>query len=161
MRAGAIVFGGWLVVDGLVLNYMPGNIHAYYCLAIAPAVAAMFANGVAEMWTSSGHRALGRVGLALMVLTAGLWSWWILGRNAGWIPQLRWTIAALTVTAAIGLVVSAASRRAITTMWLVAGMIAGLAGPAAYSIATLGQPHGAGRPSVGPAAAADSGETST
>jgi hypothetical protein len=36
VRAGAILFGGWLIVDGLVLSFMHGSIHPYYCLSIAP-----------------------------------------------------------------------------------------------------------------------------
>ena len=50
VRAGAILFGGWILVDGLVLSFMQGMIHAYYSLSIAPAVAAMFAIGVSQMW---------------------------------------------------------------------------------------------------------------
>ena len=32
----AILFGGWLLVDGLVLSFMHGMIHPYYSLSIAP-----------------------------------------------------------------------------------------------------------------------------
>ena len=45
VRAGAILFGGWLLVDGLVLSFMKTNVHPYYCLSLAPAVTAMFAIG--------------------------------------------------------------------------------------------------------------------
>jgi 4-amino-4-deoxy-L-arabinose transferase-like glycosyltransferase len=49
-RAAAILFGGWLIVDGLVLSFMHGSIHAYYCLSIAPPLAAIFAIGVHDLW---------------------------------------------------------------------------------------------------------------
>ena len=86
-RAAAILFGGWLVVDGLVLSFMHGMIHAYYCLSIAPPVAAMFAIGVHELWQ---HREkwLYRGGLAVLVGGTGVWSWWVLGRNANLAARL-------------------------------------------------------------------------
>nr|WP_246098276.1 glycosyltransferase family 39 protein [Rhodococcus spelaei] len=157
VRAGAIVFGGWLLVDGLVLSYMSGTIHPYYCLSLAPAVAGMFAIGVHEMWTR-WTTWFGRSGLAGIILAAGVWSFWILGRNAHWMPALRWLI----------LVVSVASAAAVLTAWtgrsrrfglfaVAAGMIAALAGSGAYTVATLGQPHTGGSPTVGPAAARQSG----
>ena len=99
-RAAAILFGGWLVVDGLVLSFMHGMIHAYYCLSIAPPMAAMFAIGVHELWQ---HREkwLYRGGLAMLVGGTGVWSWWVLGRNGTWLPGLRWTILALALVAVI------------------------------------------------------------
>src|SRR6185312_9813101 len=50
VRAGTILFGGWMLVDGVVLSFMHGMIHPYYCLSLAPAVAGMFALGMHEMW---------------------------------------------------------------------------------------------------------------
>ena len=67
VRAGAILFGGWMLVDGLVLSYMSGTIHPYYCLSLAPAVAGMFAIGVHEMWTPARRRWFGRIGLAALI----------------------------------------------------------------------------------------------
>lgn len=154
VRAAAILFGGWLVVDGLVLSFMHGMIHPYYCLSIAPAVAAMFAIGVHQMWI---HREkwLYRGGLAATVLVTGVWSWWLLGRNADWFPSLRWVILAVTVVAAVALVSPriVGSRRRIAIGALSAGLIGALAGPAAYTVATIGQAHQGGGPSVGPAQA--------
>jgi 4-amino-4-deoxy-L-arabinose transferase-like glycosyltransferase len=145
VRAAAILFGGWLLVDGLVLSYMHGMIHPYYCLSIAPAVAAMLAIGVQQMWQRR-QKWLYRAGLATLVLASGGWGWWLLGRNADWLPALRWTILALTVVA-VAVIVS----RRFATAALTTGLIASLAGPAAYAIATIGQPHQGGGPTVGPA----------
>ena len=97
-RAAAILFGGWLVVDGLVLSFMQGVIHRYYCLSIAPPVAAMFAIGVHELWQRR-EKWLYRVGLAVLFGGTGVWGWWILGRNASWLPILRWTILVIAVMA--------------------------------------------------------------
>ena len=157
-RAGAILFGGWLVIDGLVLSFMHGGIHAYYCLSIAPPVAAMVAIGVHELWR---HREKWwcRAGLAVLIGGTGVWSWWILGWNAGWLPVLRWAILAVAVVATIALLWprTVQARRAVALGVLGAGLVAALAGPAAYTIATIGQPHEGGGPSVGPADASRQG----
>jgi 4-amino-4-deoxy-L-arabinose transferase-like glycosyltransferase len=158
VRAGVIVFGGWLVINGLVLSFMQGMhgmIPPYYCLSLAPAVAAMFAIGIVEMWrhrTSRFHR----IGLAALVFMTGLWGWWILGRNGGWLPPLRWAILAVTVAATATLLRSLPSetRRQWAAVSLVVGLIASLAGQTAYTIATIGQSHGMGGGWVGPASAA-------
>jgi 4-amino-4-deoxy-L-arabinose transferase-like glycosyltransferase len=143
-RAAAILFGGWLIVDGLVLSFMHGTIHAYYCMSIAPPVAAMFAIGVHELWQLR-EKWWYRGGLAVLLGGTGVWGWYVLGRNADWLPWLRWTILVVSVVAAVGLV----ARRLPATA-LAAGLVAALAAPAVYAIVTIGQPHEGGGPSVGP-----------
>jgi 4-amino-4-deoxy-L-arabinose transferase-like glycosyltransferase len=157
-RAAAILFGGWLVVDGVVLSFMHGMIHPYYCLSIAPPVAAMFAIGMHEL-LGQREKWLYRSGLAALVGGTGVWGWWVLGRSATWLPGLRWTILAAAVVAAIALVApwTYQPRRAISLGALGVGLVAALAGPAAYAIATIGQPHEGGGPSVGPADASRQG----
>jgi 4-amino-4-deoxy-L-arabinose transferase-like glycosyltransferase len=158
VRAAAILFGGWLVVDGVVLSFMHGSIHPYYCLSIAPSVAAMFAIAVHELWR---HREkwLYRGGLAVLTGGTGVWSWWVLGQNGDWLPGLRWTILVLAFAAAIALVGpwTAGVRRRLALGALGVGLVSALAGPAAYAIATIGQPHQGGGPSVGPAQATGQG----
>jgi 4-amino-4-deoxy-L-arabinose transferase-like glycosyltransferase len=151
-RAAVILFGGWLIIDGLVLSFMHGAIHAYYCLSIAPPVAAMFAIGVHELWLNR-ETCWYRTGLAILIGGTGVWSWLILGRNAAWLPGLRWTILAAAVAAAVALAVpwTYQVRRRLAFGVLGVGVVAALAGPAAYAIVTIGQPHQGGGPSVGPA----------
>jgi hypothetical protein len=92
-----------------------------------------------------------------MILTTGIWSWVLLGRNAGWLPALRWTILTLTVIAAVGLLVSLVWRtrfgRWALTACVALGLVAAVAGPSAYALATIGQPHQGGGPTVGPPSA--------
>lgn len=150
VRAGTLLFGTWLVVDGLVLSFMKTNVHPYYCLSLAPAVAAMFAIGIHEMWRRRDDR-LGRIGLATTLLATGVWSFWILGRNAAWLPPLRWTILAVVVAATAALLWAVwAGAREMAAAALAVALIGGLAGTTAYTVATLGQPHTGGGPSVGP-----------
>lgn len=150
VRAGALLFGGWLLVDGLVLSYMRGMVHPYYCLSLAPAVAALFAIGVREMWARRTS-APGRWGLLALVLSTGIWSWWILGRNGAWLPALRWTILAVTALAAVALLLAWSPHRGrLAVVATAAGLVGALAGPAAYALATIDVGHRGGGPTVGP-----------
>jgi 4-amino-4-deoxy-L-arabinose transferase-like glycosyltransferase len=157
VRGGGILFGGWILVDGLVLSFMHGMIHPYYCLSLAPAVAGMFAIGIHEMWVKRATW-LGRIGVVVMLFGTGVWSWWLLARNADWLPVLRWTVLALTVVATAVLVVALVRSRArLAAGALIAATAVALAGSGAYAIATIGQPHSGGGPQVGPAADDDNG----
>src|ERR1700678_3006545 len=49
-RAAVILWGGWLLVTGLLLSYAKGIIHPYYTVALAPAIGAVVAIGVVTMW---------------------------------------------------------------------------------------------------------------
>jgi 4-amino-4-deoxy-L-arabinose transferase-like glycosyltransferase len=154
VRGGAILFGGWLLIDGLVLSYMKGMAHPYYCLSVAPAVAALIALGGSEMWRLR-QLVYGRIALATTVLGTGIWSWWLLGQNADWMPALRWVILALTIVVTVALVVvlSSPSRRRFAAAALTLSVIVAAAGSASYAFATLGVSHKGGGARVGPAEA--------
>lgn len=152
VRAGALLFGGWLLIDGLVLSYMKGMVHPYYCLSLVPAVAAMVAIGAHEMWMRR-QSWFGRLGLVALILVTGGWSWWMLGRNSDWLPALRWTILGVSALAAVAFVASTPRRRRVTMLAAGLGVLAVLAGPAAYAVATISTAHHGGGPTVGPARA--------
>ncbi|WP_330250254.1 glycosyltransferase family 39 protein [Nocardia sp. NBC_00565] len=159
VRGAALTFGLWLIIDGVAFSTMKGGMHAYYTLAIGPAVAGMFALGVHEVWRSR-TTAFGRIGAAALILTAGVWGFVVLQRNSDWQPWLRWTIVVISVLAALGLLlasVPAAGRRRardrVTSVLVIAGVLAGLGGSTAYAVATLPQSHTGGGPTVGPARA--------
>ncbi|MFE9576192.1 glycosyltransferase family 39 protein [Nocardia sp. NPDC006044] len=156
IRGAALVFGLWLIIDGIAFTAMKGGMHAYYTLAIGPAVAGMFAIGVHEVWRRRAE-GFGRIGSAAMVLATGVWSFVLLNRNADWLPWLRWTLLAVAVLAALGLLATAFPAvshrlrvRAISVL-VIAGLLAGLGGTTAYAAATLPREHTGGSPSVGPA----------
>ncbi len=146
-RAATILFGGWLLVDGLVLSYMHGTTHPYYSLSIAPPVAAIFAIGLHQMW-SRREMLLGRAGLAALLVTAGGWGWWRLGHSAMASPALRWTVVLVTVVGAAALLWTRV--RHLAPAFLIVGLAGALGGPAAYSVATVGVSHQGGGPMVGP-----------
>ncbi|MGC3862789.1 ArnT family glycosyltransferase [Micromonospora chersina] len=49
-RAGLLLWGGWLLVTGLIFSFMSGIFHAYYTVALAPAVGALVGIGATVLW---------------------------------------------------------------------------------------------------------------
>ncbi|MCE0537098.1 glycosyltransferase family 39 protein [Kineosporia rhizophila] len=155
-RAALIVWGGWLLTVGLIFSYMKGTIHPYYTVALAPAIAALIAVGGTALWQARNlWRA--RLALAAMVLSSGLWSYTLLARNADWHPELRYLVLAVTVVAAIGLLVPLRLATRALAALVLAGLLGGVAGSAAYAVATTASAHTGSIPSVGPSSAASSG----
>jgi hypothetical protein len=152
MRAGVIVFGVWMVVNGLVLAEMKQAAHPYYSLSFAPAVAGTFALGVAEMWRRRDTR--GRAGLAVLVAAAGGWGFVLLSRESSFAPPVRWIVLVATVVAVVVTATpprrlgGARSRTTVTAAGLVLATVAVLGGPAAYSVSAVATAHTGGSPTV-------------
>jgi 4-amino-4-deoxy-L-arabinose transferase-like glycosyltransferase len=155
LRAAALLWGGWLLVTGLVFSYMQGTIHPYYTVALAPAIAALVALAAHAAWERRAT-VTGRLTCSALVLAAGLWSFVLLGRTSSWQPELRWIVLVLTLVAGIGLAVPIRPRLAVRGL-LAGGLAAALIGTAAFGVATAASPHTGSIPSVGPAAAASAG----
>lgn len=102
-----IVWDGWLLVTGLVFSFASGIIHAYYTVALAPAIAALVGIGVVTLWQARGDL-VGRALLALVVGAGAGWTFELLGR-ADWNSWLRWLVL-LCGAAAIAVVLAAPAR---------------------------------------------------
>jgi 4-amino-4-deoxy-L-arabinose transferase-like glycosyltransferase len=157
-RAFAVLWGGWLVVTGLVFSYMQGIIHSYYMVALAPAIAALIGAAAMVLWRRRAEW-LPRVVLAGGILLTAGWSFKLLSSATGYLPWLRWTVLVLGAAAAgaVMLLPELALRR---TAMRRAGVFAGtllvltaLAGPAAYSVSTINSAHAGALPTAGPASA--------
>src|SRR5204863_3226161 len=68
-RAAFLLWGGWLVVTALTFSFMQGIFHAYYTVALAPAIGALVGVGAAVLWRSRGH-----ILLAATVAGTAVWS---------------------------------------------------------------------------------------
>ncbi len=106
--------------------------------------------------------------LALTVLLSAAWAWVLLDRTAGWLPWLKVVIAVAAVVAA-ALILAAAGPPAagdttrpghggtvlavlpVSALPVSLAVVAGLAGPLAYSIDTAATVHGGASPTAGPA----------
>jgi 4-amino-4-deoxy-L-arabinose transferase-like glycosyltransferase len=165
-RAAALLWGGWLVLTGLVFSYMSGIIHPYYTVALAPAVGALTGIGAAALWRDR-HTVFARVAMvAMLAVTAG-WAWVLLGRSPGWYPWLRVAIVAAALGSAAAICVprrppvvlggAGRGRMFLAAVPVLLAMAAGLGGPLAYSIDTAATAHAGALPSAGPAVAAGFG----
>ncbi|MDF0529143.1 glycosyltransferase family 39 protein [Tsukamurella sp. 8F] len=159
-RATAIAWGGWLLVTGLTFSLMAGIFHSYYTVALAPAIGALVGAGAASAWRARDRRWV-RGAAAIAVAVAGWQAWSILSDVPDWNPWLRWVIATCAVVATATLLASLVPtfapgarppglRRAAATGTLLAALVAGLAGPLAYTVVTLQNPAQGSIPSAGP-----------
>ncbi|WP_300604928.1 glycosyltransferase family 39 protein, partial [Trebonia sp.] len=80
MRGFAAIWGGWLVVTGLVFSYMEGIIHPYYMVALGPAIGALVGVGASSLWQARLGLA-GRVTAAIAVIVTAIWSYVLLDRT--------------------------------------------------------------------------------
>ena len=156
-RAFAILWGGWLVVTGLVFSYMQGIIHSYYMIALAPAIGAVIGAAMMVLWRRRTEW-LPRATLAVGILLTAGWSFALLNETPSWNPWLRWVVlvtgvvatGALLMVPELGLGRATARRAGLATGVLL--IVTALAGPAAYSASTIATAHAGALPTAGPAA---------
>jgi 4-amino-4-deoxy-L-arabinose transferase-like glycosyltransferase len=151
-RAAVIAWGGWLVVTGAVFSQMRGIVHAYYTVALAPAIGALVGIGVVLLWrrrTEFGASAL----LALTLAVTAAWEYVLLDRTPTWLPWLRYLVLMAGIACAVLLLMVAKFAARFGTAIAAVAVIAGLLAPAAYSVSTARTPHSGAIPTAGPASA--------
>lgn len=148
-RAGFVLWGGWLLVTGLVFSYMQGIFHAYYTVALAPAVAALVGMGAATLWRVRRHPAAALM-LAGTVAVSAWWAFTLLGRSADFLPWLRWVVLVAGLVVAAGLLAGLRLPARVAALSAGVALTAVLAGPAAYAVDTAATPHTGAIPSAGP-----------
>ncbi|MFE4500615.1 ArnT family glycosyltransferase [Rhodococcus sp. NPDC056743] len=148
-RASFIVWGLWLLVTGLTFSFMAGIFHAYYTVALAPAIAAVIGSGSVLLWR---HRETlwVRIALAASLAATVAMAWVLLGRTPSFVPWLRWTILVVGVVAAVAMLIPAITRGRLAVAVILAALFTGLAGPTAYAIDTINTPHTGSIVSAGP-----------
>ncbi len=156
-RAAVLIWGGWLLVNGLVFSYMSGIIHPYYTIVLAPAIGALVGIGFVQLWRVRYTWFASAVLAASLAVTA-VWAWFLLDRSPGWHPWLRVAVLVTGVAAAVIILVARAlrpsvsrTRRILAPVPVPLALIAALGGPLAYSVDTGATTHTGAIPSAGPA----------
>ncbi|MBA8813371.1 4-amino-4-deoxy-L-arabinose transferase-like glycosyltransferase [Frigoribacterium faeni] len=154
-RATLLLFGGWMVLTALVFSFMSGIFHAYYTVALAPAIAVTLGAAADVLW-SRRRRLWVRVVLAAAALLTGGWAWVLLGRSADWQPWIRYVVVALAVVGAV-LVLLPRRGRALAATTLAVLVAGGLLAPAAYSVETVSTAHTGSIVTAGPTVSSGTG----
>jgi 4-amino-4-deoxy-L-arabinose transferase-like glycosyltransferase len=161
-RAALLLWGGWLLVSGVVFSFGSGVIHTYYTVALVPAIAALVAITGSLMWRER-HTLLARCVAAFTVLVTASWSWALLDRTPQWESWMRVLIPASAAIAVLGLLAVPALRRLgrrggwASVAIALAAAVACLAGPVAYSAQTVTTAHTGSTPSAGPGSSMGAG----
>jgi 4-amino-4-deoxy-L-arabinose transferase-like glycosyltransferase len=152
-RAGYLLWGGWLLITGLTFSLMAGIFHAYYTVALAPAIGAVVGIGAVQLWRERGTWMAAGPLLGVLVAVTGLWSWDLLGRSSAYLPWLRPLVLVAAAVAAIGLIGVSRLPRGLALGAAGLGLTAALAGSASYAVQTAGTAHTGAIPSAGPTVA--------
>jgi len=157
-RAAYVIWGGWLVVTMATFSFMAGIFHQYYTVALAPAGGALVGMGAVELWQRA-HRSGDRgrlaalVTLAVAVMATSVWSFLLLSQTTSWLPWLRVFVLALGIAASIGILGVAVVHRSALPVIIGAAVVASLAGPTAYSVATVQTAYSGSIVTAGPSVA--------
>jgi 4-amino-4-deoxy-L-arabinose transferase-like glycosyltransferase len=140
VRAGLLLWGGWLLVTGAVFSFMSGTVHPYYTVELAPAIAAVVGISVSELWRGKEYLTQ-RIVLALMAAATGVWAFILLDRTPDWFPALRWIVLAGSVVVAAILAVGAGRLGRAVVVPVAAAALLGLAAPTAFAIHNVVHTH--------------------
>ena len=156
-RATLLLFAGYLILTALAFSFMAGIFHAYYTVALAPALAGTFAIGASLVWMK--RTALwARITAAVAMLATSAWAWVLLDRAADWLPWLKFVVVAFGLVAAALLMVPPRvawlgrlsgkwGRRTTVAIALTGALLA----PVAYTIDTVSTAHTGSIVTAGPA----------
>jgi 4-amino-4-deoxy-L-arabinose transferase-like glycosyltransferase len=158
-RSAYVLWGGWALVSWAVFSFANGIFHPYYTSMLAPAVAVLASAGVIVLWDRSRASVAWTAALVVAVCATAAVAVLLLTRTSGFVP---WLVPAIVVCAALAgaalllsAVMSAPGRaplvQRLTRFAVIAGVLAVLAGPASYSIATVGKSLTGANPLAGPA----------
>ncbi|MFF5984911.1 ArnT family glycosyltransferase [Streptomyces olindensis] len=155
-RGSFLVWGGALLTTMLVFSYMQGIFHEYYTVALAPYIAPLVGMGAVLLWEQRG-KAWASLTLASAMTATAAWGYVLLNRSSDYLPWLKWLVLVGGLTAALGLVFAGRLGRRLALGAAGLGLVAALAGPAAYTLTTLNEGHTGSIVTAGPAVAGGRG----
>ncbi len=148
-RGAFLVWGGSLLITMVVFSYMQGIFHEYYTVALAPYIAPLIGMGAATLWERRGQ-AWASLTLAAATTATAAWGYVLLNRSSDYLPWLKWLVLVGGLTAALGLVFVGRLGRRLALGAAGLGLVAALAGPAAYTLTTLNEGHSGSIVTAGP-----------
>ncbi|MER6545790.1 hypothetical protein [Streptomyces sp. NPDC001250] len=136
LRAGFLLWGGWLTVHGVVFSVSNGN-HAYYTAVIAPALAALTGGGLALFRSEYEGASRRRVALPSAIVLTVVWAL-VLDWQSGFVSWLLPLAVILAVGGALGLWIHGprATHRLVLGS-LAAGVVASLLIPVGRALSCL------------------------
>ena len=159
-RAQIVIFGAWLIVTWLIFSFMAGIFHAYYTVALAPAIAVLVAICGASLLTLRDRPWMpGITGLLIAVTSA--WDMALILRS-GSFAWLGVCIGVIGVVAGFALCIIAFwMQDRLPATWpltlkcgargvVVVGIIALLAGPIVWTACTISTGHTGSIVTAGP-----------
>ena len=154
-RATLLLFGGWLIVTALAFSFMAGIFHAYYTVALAPALAGVVAIGASAVW-GARDRLWVRIVSAVTMLGTAVWAWVLLDRAADWLPWLKVVVLIVALAASVLLILPPRSR-VLSGATIAATMVGALLAPMTYTIQTVTTGHTGSIVTAGPTVAGSMG----
>ncbi len=156
LRAALTLWLTWLLVTALTFSFMAGIFHAYYTVALAPAIAALVGIGAWVLWQHRTSYAATGV-LAFTTALTSVFGFYLLDRADGFVPWLKWVVLVVGLVAALALAGVGHLPRKIALAVAATALVTSLAGPAAYAVSTASTPHTGSIPSAGPTTAGGMG----
>ena len=150
-RATLLLFGGWLIVTAVAFSFMAGIFHAYYTVALAPALAGVVAIGASAVW-GARDRLWVRILSAVTLLGTAVWAWVLLDRATSWLPWLKVVVLLVALAASVLLLLPPRSR-ALSGATIAATLVAALLAPTAYTLQTVTTGHSGSIVTAGPTVA--------
>ena len=136
-----MLWGGTLLMYLAVYDYAKGIFHPYYTVVMAPAVAALAGAGAVALWRLGRQSLRWAWALPAAIVGTALWADTLLARTSGYDSWVGPTVVVTGVVSALVLFLCLARPRVPRWFAVAAGSVAAvslLAGPAAYSLTTLG-----------------------
>jgi 4-amino-4-deoxy-L-arabinose transferase-like glycosyltransferase len=149
LRAQALLWGGWLLLTGLIFSLMEGIFHPYYTVVLVPAIGALVGLGVTAAWARRRHP-MARAGLAAAVALTVIWAAVLLGRSPEWNPWLVPVLLFGGGLAAVGLLFSRRAGRRIQHAALAVSVAVMMLAPALGAVATAAEAHSGAVPATEP-----------
>jgi 4-amino-4-deoxy-L-arabinose transferase-like glycosyltransferase len=156
-RASLLVWGSWLAVTGLTFSLMAGIFHAYYTVALSPAIAALFGVGAWMLWSRRSSWWSNAI-MAVTTMGTACWSAVLLARSTGWNRWLAPMIVVAGCLATLGFATAAltghavrpVTRSRLLSVSAILALGAVLAGPTAWTVQTIATPHEGSIVTAGP-----------